>query len=372
MPNNKNQHFVPQFYLRGFSRDQKSISVYNIRSKQVIRNAPIRTQCSRDYYYSDLPIVDKMLTGIENDVSTIIRSISSFQRVRPIEAQIFLLYIATQLRRTDAAINETLKVDDAIRNEMARDPSFARMGAEEILGVNLSPSMHAIASFMMMPFLMDLSHITINNNTDVEFVTSDNPVVIFNKAGSQGRIGNEFGLGNSGVALYLPLSPRVGYLLYDSNYYMVRQSPPGRIDLKNRSDAIRLNEIHMRNSMWNIYARSFSTSCMSSIQSATTRRNDTGVEIIVGLGEWGYRVRQIHEHMSFPTFLSYRLRPTTQTTLAADTLVRDSAWVQVVQDYLNEVWPTTPFLSNILPFSECHPLWDAIGRWKWNWYKEYF
>jgi Protein of unknown function (DUF4238) len=51
LADNKNQHFVPQFYLRNFSTDEEkqSIGLFNFARSTAVGNASIRNQCSRDY-----------------------------------------------------------------------------------------------------------------------------------------------------------------------------------------------------------------------------------------------------------------------------------------------------------------------------------
>lgn len=53
MPHNKNQHYVPQFYLKLFSnnQDQKTFGIWNIEKEIFVRSGSIRDQASLDYFY---------------------------------------------------------------------------------------------------------------------------------------------------------------------------------------------------------------------------------------------------------------------------------------------------------------------------------
>ena len=51
MPTQKNQHFVPQFYQRFFSSDNKAIASYLIKDNRIV-TSPIKNTASKDYMYS--------------------------------------------------------------------------------------------------------------------------------------------------------------------------------------------------------------------------------------------------------------------------------------------------------------------------------
>ena len=61
----KNQHYVPQFYLRYFSVDMKNVGVYILKSGKNIPSVPIKGQASRDYFYSDSMEIEKTLGALE-------------------------------------------------------------------------------------------------------------------------------------------------------------------------------------------------------------------------------------------------------------------------------------------------------------------
>lgn len=51
MPDNKNHHYVPRFYLRHFTPNEKCIDLFNLQTQKLILKAPIKGQCCRDYFY---------------------------------------------------------------------------------------------------------------------------------------------------------------------------------------------------------------------------------------------------------------------------------------------------------------------------------
>src|SRR5439155_750653 len=55
MATNKNQHFVPRCYLRPFTLDSGglAITLLNIDRMKFVEGAPVKHQCSGDYFYGE-------------------------------------------------------------------------------------------------------------------------------------------------------------------------------------------------------------------------------------------------------------------------------------------------------------------------------
>ena len=51
MADYKNQHYIPQFYLRGFSSNEKQISLFNFKRQKFVDGASIADQCSKKDFY---------------------------------------------------------------------------------------------------------------------------------------------------------------------------------------------------------------------------------------------------------------------------------------------------------------------------------
>ena len=77
MPQNKEHHFVPQFYLRNFGV-RNSISLFNIPARRHIRRASIAGQCQRSYLYGKDGKIEGVLAEAEgracNSIQTVIAS----------------------------------------------------------------------------------------------------------------------------------------------------------------------------------------------------------------------------------------------------------------------------------------------------------
>ncbi|HEX2983013.1 MAG TPA: DUF4238 domain-containing protein, partial [Ignavibacteriales bacterium] len=62
MAERKNQHFVPQFYLRNFSENKKSLCDYNLSNNKYIKNASIKDMASQNYFYGKDENIEKLLS----------------------------------------------------------------------------------------------------------------------------------------------------------------------------------------------------------------------------------------------------------------------------------------------------------------------
>ncbi|WP_353958780.1 DUF4238 domain-containing protein [Zwartia vadi] len=68
MATNKNQHFVPRCHLRPFTKDESdaSINVFNLDRRKLIPNAPVKNQCSRDYFYGRDDRLEMAIQSLES------------------------------------------------------------------------------------------------------------------------------------------------------------------------------------------------------------------------------------------------------------------------------------------------------------------
>lgn len=99
MPNNKNQHFVPQFFLKNFSVDKKSISMCLKENAMLYSNVSIRNQCSKSYFYPDQEY-EKELSMFEGECRLAIGKVVSGQYKSLVQKDFFLLRSFLLLQKT--------------------------------------------------------------------------------------------------------------------------------------------------------------------------------------------------------------------------------------------------------------------------------
>jgi Protein of unknown function (DUF4238) len=102
--------------------------------------------------------------------------------------------------------------------------------------------------------LSDLKACLIANHTATPFVTSDNPCVYVNRlyVDDERVHFRSPGLGSSGTAFFLPMTPTVLCLLYDGDVYSLAHDA-GWIGLRNDADVAAFNEQQLLNCSANVY-----------------------------------------------------------------------------------------------------------------------
>jgi hypothetical protein len=100
--------------------------------------------------------------------------------------------------------------------------------------------------------IADLKIRIIENRTNVDFVISDDPAVFFNKYTMQKLGSPGFGVVSSGLALTMPLSPKLAVICYDNLVYTIPFGV-GRLLIRKSKDVEALNQLQFLSASSNIY-----------------------------------------------------------------------------------------------------------------------
>lgn len=95
----KNQHYVPQFYLKNFSTDKKNIGAFVIENYKYVTSASIKHQSSEDYSYSENPDIERDLGALERDAKIVIDTISGNPKVKLNSKNAYTLYLFTMIQQ---------------------------------------------------------------------------------------------------------------------------------------------------------------------------------------------------------------------------------------------------------------------------------
>ena len=253
MATNKNQHFVPRVHLAPFTtpETEDAINLYNIDRDKVIPAAPVKHQCSRDYFYGRDDNLDSKIRGMEGEYGRAVRAVQTLgYELSDDEHQILINFWQLQYMRTEAASRRSVEMFTELGSTIGMKGSEFRM---EIRGsVQL-----AMKTFFDTRYLMsDLRGCLLNNCTDTPFVTSDDPAIFANRWLTQIRppIGRSFGLTSAGAMAYLPLTPTIAYLAYDPDVYSV-STKSGWLKVTDNTDVLAANELQYLNCRANLYIR---------------------------------------------------------------------------------------------------------------------
>src|SRR3990167_3624868 len=172
MTTNKNQHFVPRCHLRPFTQGAEgmAISLFNLERKKLISNAPVKNQCSKDYFYGTDEQLEEAIQFIETGYSRALRDLSQdSQTLSEGNKAVFRTFWMFQHLRTEAAALSAVQMAESTRNLADLPPEEFSLGIKEAVQIacrTFAGAMHE---------LDDLKFCIIKNKTPFPFITSDNP-----------------------------------------------------------------------------------------------------------------------------------------------------------------------------------------------------
>jgi len=257
MPNNKDHHFVPQFYLRNFGIGN-SISLFNLPKSKYIQEASIRGQCQKPYLYTRNPQIEKNFSKAEGEFAPIVEKIirsGTLPEQWSQEHHGLMSFVIIQKERTPAAGEETKARMKTIAEFVIKNhPPPPELDAEKIRLEWINPILFSIQMMeKMAPTLMDLSMKILVNETTTEFITSDSPIAIIN----QWTMGNPddggTALAHSGLQIFLPLSPRYVVLFYDGEIYNVGRQGSEKVKIITTNEIISINGLQLLTAESNLF-----------------------------------------------------------------------------------------------------------------------
>ena len=251
----KNQHYVPQFYLRRFSEFErkKQINVYNLHHKKFIIGASIKGQAYKPFFYDNDGTIESYLSKIEYFSSNSIAKLEN----NPVElanSDIKNLYtfIALSYVRTKKFADEVNMQMEFLRKHASYSSKIHGLDALEEPFWLKNPGLESLSALKdVYDKICDLRLEILINTTERQFIASDNPVIICNNF----IIGKKYNYGTGGVALavttfILPISPYMIITLYDEDVY---EMTTRGIIISDRNHVDILNRFQVANAESNVY-----------------------------------------------------------------------------------------------------------------------
>ncbi len=246
----KKQHFVPQFYMRNFSPDGKSFSLYIIKEARVISRSSFANQCYDEYYYGEDLEWENTLARMESQWSISIKKAIQNENLNNDEIDVLKEFIVYQLIRTRGQ-------NQHITKECLADVLHATCRRLGILAYKDHPVVmkeaSKVAENVNRPeewlsyiksrarIVDDLSVLIVDYDTPNALISSDNPVIIFNSF-----LKDSLHLSYMGIVMVCPISPSRLLVLYDSKLYP-RFASVRQIRSRNNDEVIKLNNLQFQN-----------------------------------------------------------------------------------------------------------------------------
>jgi hypothetical protein len=270
----KNQHYVPRCYLENFAWDdrRKRVRLLNIDRGKFIRDASIKTQCSRDYFYGDAAEERKFdyfegaYAEAVRDVTSGTISVATGEKLRALSV--------LQYARTEGAAQQAAAQSARFRD--AVDPEGREFSEDEVWDEKTALKESLATAGHMHKFFNDLDWAVIVNETRFTFVTSDDPAILTNRYARQ-RLGlSKFGAISSGLTLSLPLTPRHWIVFYDSQVYRMSDRIGRIVKVRDAADVLHLNQLACIKAARNVYyadvdAEAALTTALESVSDQRTR-----------------------------------------------------------------------------------------------------
>jgi uncharacterized protein YggL (DUF469 family) len=259
MAEKKKQHYVPRFYLKLFSwGDKKAINIYNIINQKIILGGNLKNQCYEPYFYGENLDVENAFSDLEDIASRIINQIissNSAPKLGTEEYHTILTYVLLQLSRTKyAAEAENELINKPIKYLIEKEGTLTREELDQVQIKSNNPAALLFGTMaMIIPIAMDLMCKVLINKTNLNFITSDNPVILYNRACEQSQVFSHTGLASKGLKIIFPISPKHILLFYDEKIYKVGARKQRFADVVIDNDVRQFNDLQWLNALENIY-----------------------------------------------------------------------------------------------------------------------
>ena len=249
MAEKKKQHYVPKFYLRLFTADNKMLAVQNIATKKILYPVPYDDHCYKDYFYGKDGVWENQLSDMETEWSIVIKKVLNKEVLTALDVESIKKFALYQRQRTLAEENHSIQAKKALLVEHLK-VFLANKGLdydeETVEKICLQHAKESITPAESLQFAIDclkviddLSIITIEYNTKQKLISSDVPVISINPFHLQ-----TIGYGCMGLIMLFPISPHHLIVLYDAKMYP-HYSGKQYVTLTNENEVLNLNVLQL-------------------------------------------------------------------------------------------------------------------------------
>ncbi|MGL5855295.1 MAG: DUF4238 domain-containing protein [Cetobacterium sp.] len=226
------------------------MKLYQIYKKITIENAPIRHQCSKDWFYGKGD-TEENLSQIEYNTAKIIQKILEDKKLGLEEREQIYKFIYLQSSRTKKKIDNTNFILKNLKRAIFK--ILSPFNDEEINSyiseTEMVPKELVEHSQIKYKEILDLDFIVLETNKNNEFVISDNPVIHYNYYEKKFNAG----IMKTGEMIIMPVSPNKTIVLYDKKIYDFNNTSESQMINIESEDVKRLNNLQYIHCNQNIY-----------------------------------------------------------------------------------------------------------------------
>lgn len=244
-------HYIPQFLMKNFSLNGKSIGLYIKESKRYTEKASIKKICGKDYLYGKTSKLEDLLCEIEGEWAKIIKKICNSEKLPSNENEKKLLYAFFTISESRTLyIAEQIEKDfnDVLKN----DVKYARyLKLNQYEAINMDDTKIKLNIPNLIPILCaaklvesiydELALVLVVNKTNVSYILSDYPITKYNPYLLD--TANGYGWKQKGILAFAPISPNCMLALIDEKSYKLRSLWSKKVVIKNKATILELNKL---------------------------------------------------------------------------------------------------------------------------------
>lgn len=230
----RRQHYVPQFYLRWFTSDGSSIGFFKLVDETYRKSVPVKSIMYDNWLYDDDNHIEDRLSKVESvwnaSISTLLGILQdcddrkSERLASLVDERYHLLhFMCCTMTRTLGSLTGMRGLVSAMVDDM--EETLQGYDFEKVDGLSHHDDVHAYVGEMLsvggdLPLrLLELDWVFLVNECGLPFMTSDNPVALFDSYFDARGLRPTYGLGSSGIQVFLPLTSQVCVVLLDGEVY---------------------------------------------------------------------------------------------------------------------------------------------------------
>jgi Protein of unknown function (DUF4238) len=355
-PKKKNNHFVPRSYLRRVSSlSERQIGLYNIPSDREVEGAPIRSQCSRDYFYTKDPSHENRFAVLEREQARILDAIIRSVTLPPVgsdDRKLLDTCLMFQASRTARAVANSNHLANEFGKAMLKH-HFERTSRYDLLEylpkakitINNAVFDSIRQHLLMTTLIEDLNCTLVVNRTAEDFLTSDHPVTLCNSLPASINNDRSVGFASRGLIILYPIAPHALLMWSDAEVYRVA-GDNNVLTLSNPREVVDLNLVQFTSADENVYfadkSRVQQTTKAFRRAADSLRPPPPSIKDTLALADDRRRVRLLRMERQIPRFAKPRamtigFAASKGRFRVGDQMVRDPLRASIVEELMREV-----------------------------------